>query len=349
MVSLADLTTHQATDMLAKNGSRAPPPREEVELAPVDLDKYTKKRRRGDRRARSLGHEGTEPTDCCGKLVIHPHHEARLVWDTLATVFLIFNIVSVPLRLAFDEFNECPEALWVFEAVVDWFFVADICLNFRTGVFVIGQSGAISTSLRAIAWRYAKTWLLIDLASSIPLDFVVSLTLNGCHAQTNAHVGAQSEDQGSSDGLDALKLLRALRLAKLLKLLRLFRLSRLLDNLQDHVPINTVLSKATTMIICTLYTGHLTGCVWYAVGRANVQAGEPSWLVEAGLVLHDANNTAVYKGLDELYVASLYWAFTTMTTVGYGDLTPMGLEEQLVAILAMMVGAPLFGYIMLTD
>ena len=45
------------------------------------------------------------------------------------------------------------------------------------------------------------------------------------------------------------------------------------------------------------------------------------------------------------YVAALYWAFTTLTTVGYGDISSCTVKEQLFSILTMFVGVTLYAII----
>jgi len=259
----------------------------------------------------------------------------------------------VPFSLCFDVFSQCPEPLWFFEAFVDWFFVADIVFNFFTGVFVDTiadnvkngskhaaqtTAGAVSSAPLVIAKQYVQSWFFIDVIASAPIDFFMSLSLNGCEA-------GSSDLQGSE--LGALKLLRALRLAKLLKLLRLLRISGLLENIQDHLPFNLAVFQSLKMSIITLFTGHILACVWFVVGIQNVRRGKPSWLSTSRypLAVQTVVNGTTTENTYDLYVASLYWAFTTMTTVGYGDLTPEGSDERLLAIFAMIVGVTVFGYI----
>ena len=40
----------------------------------------------------------------------------------------------------------------------------------------------------------------------------------------------------------------------------------------------------------------------------------------------------------------LYWTMTTMTTIGYGDVTPKSWQESLITIFVELVGASVFGY-----
>jgi hypothetical protein len=46
-----------------------------------------------------------------------------------------------------------------------------------------------------------------------------------------------------------------------------------------------------------------------------------------------------------MYLLSMYWAFMTLTTTGYGDYTPHKNSEILVTIAVMFLGTCSFGYI----
>jgi len=45
------------------------------------------------------------------------------------------------------------------------------------------------------------------------------------------------------------------------------------------------------------------------------------------------------------YVCALYWCVTTLTTVGYGDITPFSNAEMLYTMLAMVLGVGVYGYV----
>ncbi|MDP2645861.1 MAG: cyclic nucleotide-binding domain-containing protein [Desulfobacterales bacterium] len=45
------------------------------------------------------------------------------------------------------------------------------------------------------------------------------------------------------------------------------------------------------------------------------------------------------------YLNSLYWCITTLTTVGYGDITPVGNVQKIYTMLVMMLGVGIYGYV----
>lgn len=44
-------------------------------------------------------------------------------------------------------------------------------------------------------------------------------------------------------------------------------------------------------------------------------------------------------GVSDLYIASCYFAVMTMSTIGYGDITPANPVEEVVASIFMLIGA----------
>lgn len=46
------------------------------------------------------------------------------------------------------------------------------------------------------------------------------------------------------------------------------------------------------------------------------------------------------------YINSIYFACTTMLTIGYGDISPKNVEEKMVTIVIQIVGVIAFGYLL---
>lgn len=46
------------------------------------------------------------------------------------------------------------------------------------------------------------------------------------------------------------------------------------------------------------------------------------------------------------YLDSIYWSLTTMTTVGYGDISATNLREMMYATIIMIAGKLLYGFLL---
>jgi hypothetical protein len=79
-------------------------------------------------------------------------------------------------------------------------------------------------SLRQTAIKYAKTWLLMDAASSVPAE--------------TASMIAEALARGTSNGSDvsSLSQLKIIRMLRLAKLLRLVKIARILEDIEFNFP-----------------------------------------------------------------------------------------------------------------
>jgi CRP-like cAMP-binding protein len=72
---------------------------------------------------------------------------------------------------------------------------------------------------------------------------------------------------------------------------------------------------------------------WMACGMKIVDEG---WLT---------NYQDVRGILGREYLAAVYWSLTTLTTVGYGDITPSSDAERVFSIFSMAIGGAFYGYV----
>jgi CRP-like cAMP-binding protein len=281
--------------------------------------------------------------------VIMPTSSFRLIWDGFAMFFIVYQFFIVPYYIAW-EIEEPYSFAW--DSLVDWFFLVDIFLNFRTGVVTgaaADEMNMVSTNGYLIAKYYLKTWFLLDVLATVPgmVDFFTEVTRSG---------------GGASNGRS--NVLRILRFFKIFKLVRVIKSSEnitaVFEGVEDNFNFSEKYKRVLGMLVRVIFLTHLIACAWFGISKVSHNRARQGWysgelgeLTQVGddyvFTRHDENDpTRKFYEEDhwEQYIWSIYWAMTTISTVGYGDISPSTIEECVYTILAMCVGVSFFGYLL---
>jgi len=237
-------------------------------------------------------------------------------WDLVILMLIVYSAIAVPVRVCFDE--DATGFMWYFEVSMTFGFITDMYFTFNTVYFDSG-TGQWITTRRQIALNYLKSWFWVDAPSSIPVE-LVDLICAGNSQQ--------------------LGLLRFLRMFRLLRLLRLLKVDEYIDTLENALDVNLRILRVVFMLVKICFLSHILGCFWYYTAVLSNDEDTPTW-TEA---YDDGRIASPDVGTSVRYLYSVYWAVTTLTTVGYGDVTPQNDAERGYALAAMLCSALVFGY-----
>jgi len=120
-------------------------------------------------------------------------------------------------------------------------------------------------------------------------------------------------------GHRALRMIRLTRLARLLKLVKLKKISK---DWHTNRVVNQSLVRLVFFAFWVLLFSHWIACGWILMEGVNAKLAPV-----------------------EKYVDAIYWSVTTLTTVGYGDLTPDNMQQKIYTMLVMFLGVGLYGYV----
>lgn len=100
-------------------------------------------------------------------LIIRLTSEWRVRWDLFVMLLATWNCFAIPLEIGIDP-DTSRGILWVlFNYLIDFIFVFDIILAFRTSYLYKGEE---ITSVKKITIHYLTGRFMIDVLSILPFD-----------------------------------------------------------------------------------------------------------------------------------------------------------------------------------
>ncbi|KAM4681342.1 voltage-gated delayed rectifier potassium channel KCNH1 isoform 1-T1 [Amazona ochrocephala] len=263
----------------------------------------------------------------------------KTTWDWIILILTFYTAILVPYNVSFKT-KQNNVAWLVVDSIVDVIFLVDIVLNFHTTF--VGPAGEVISDPKLIRMNYLKTWFVIDLLSCLPYDVInafenvdeVSIRVPPIHYYF-----------GISSLFSSLKVVR---------LLRLGRVARKLDHYIEYG------AAVLVLLVCVFgLAAHWLACIWYSIGDYEVIDEDTntirteSWLYQLGVSIgtpyrFNSSGFGKWEGgpsKDSVYISSLYFTMTSLTSVGFGNIAPTTDGEKIFAVAMMMIGSLLYATI----
>lgn len=261
--------------------------------------------------------------------VLHANTPFRGVWDMAQIIILVYVALAVPYRMGFDA--DAYGVWYVLEFLVDLYFWVDLVFGFFTAYWEHREDDdevVYVVDLVKIREHYLRTWFTVDFLACIPVEYI-SRGLKGldeCSWDVTNSDPCDGEHVALSSGAAAA--LNFFALLRLLKLLRIARAARIFERYEEYALMYHAQVSMTKLLVVLCLLSHWMACLY-------------------GSVYDFARED--YAGTNmrpwELYVASLFWAVQTLTTVGYGNVVPQTVTERLLACAVMLLGGFVFSLI----
>eukprot|EP00434_Breviolum_minutum_P001343 symbB.v1.2.001180.t2/scaffold60.1/size581591/20 len=237
------------------------------------------------------------------------------IWQGVVAAALLFVAFVTPVQVGLFELQ--LDTVMILSFFVDFVFLTDMILQFFTTYSRDTSDGIVwEVDLRRIAWHYMKTWFFLDLITVFPFD-VITLAADG--------------------GMDEFKSIKVLRALRLLKLMRLVKTSRIIHNLEIPLSIPYQKVALARFLIVLILVCHWVACLWAMT--LNLGSDYPSnWF----------DNVEDHQDRDpaRIYIAAFYFACYTITSVGFGDITPQNVMERYICSGILLASGLAWAYIL---
>ena len=268
--------------------------------------------------------------------VLDPRSLLATIWAYVTTITdMTYTSFVVPLSLAFNDYSTL-NAWTILDLIGSSIFVLDLFIEFHIGFMIRWDSeSVIIMDGREVAKSYIKYGtFVIDFLASLPIIVQILLV---------------SDPSFQSNG-SLVKLLQLLRLLRLLRVIRLIlRMGSVSQGGSMTYYLSTKFSTLTLFMMRIAFTLgvllNLMACLWWwiAVTENYQNPDNNTWVssvnsAKPDLDLYDTSNLA-------RWLVCAYYILCTISTIGYGDITPVTYPEILLACIFILTGVAYFGYV----
>ncbi|XP_077291084.1 eag-like K[+] channel [Arctopsyche grandis] len=242
------------------------------------------------------------------RFIISHYGVFKTFWDWLILIATFYVAIVVPYNASFVNSGR-PSM--ISDVVVEALFIVDIILNFRTTY--VSRKGEVVSDSKSIAVNYLKSWFVVDLLAALPFDHLYASDLYSGEESGHGHI-------------------------HLVKLTRLLRLARLLQKMDRYSQYSAMI--LTLLMLSFTLVAHWLACVWFVIAEKEKQRNDKDWDLGWLHTLGERLKVSVENiSYTESYITALYFTCSSLTSVGFGNVSANTSSEKVFSICTMLIGA----------
>ena len=260
-------------------------------------------------------------------IYLSPTSSTVYIIDLFILIYSFIQLFYLPYYLAYYQ-NTCKDSLMSLKSLLfyscDLIFIIDFISGFFRAYYNFEEI-LIRNNLD-ICLNYLTGWFFMDLCEAIPFYTIINSIASNCHANMNYHLSYSGENS----------LYYSLLIFKILKVFKVFTNNRALTRIVHFFNKNDFFYNWKSVfftLLVALISIHFCSCYFIFLGKNTY----PGWIV-----LSDLQTSEFYN----IYVTAVYYLMTTLTTVGYGDISASGKYERFYQILLLIVGTCAYSWIL---
>ncbi len=205
----------------------------------------------------------------------------------------------------------------VLNFIIEIFYIFDFIMGFFIAYY--NNDEVLITKLELLIFNYLNTWCFFDFLMSIPFDAILYFI-------SKNNIPEYSPSHNNENNIHYI-----LTFIRKLKFIKLFSMdgNNYLISFLNEFEFFTFYGNIYLYFLIFMVLLHNICCVYIIIGKFTY----PTWINILNLNYYDFN---------KIYICSLYYIISTVTTVGYGDISTYTCLERIFGIILLIAG--IMGY-----
>ena len=265
---------------------------------------------------------------------ISPETYKIFIFDTLLLLCTLYSSFYLPIYIAQSKCfcSYLPKAIKIILFFHEFINIIDIVISFFRAYY--NFEFILVKKNDKIIFHYLKKHFFLDLISAIPF---FSISYYFCNHYKLKPDGEICLYNGVDLKYNFIKMAFGLKIIKLLKVMSK-KANRGINYFYEVISENYTLEKTMKMLLFSMMCAigfNFFICYHIYIGLQS----HPNWILKTN------NQDASFI---TLYLTSFYFLITTITSVGYGDITCISLSETLYQIVILTIGVIAYSWIVST-